>query len=168
MLCLSYLLKHFMEQLIIKFYTAFSLHDADTMAACYHPDAVFNDEAFVNLRGKEAGQMWKMLIERSKGKLQVKFDNVQATAEKGSAHWQAEYIFSATGRKVVNSINAEFEFKDGLIYRHTDRFDLHQWAAQAMGLKGRLLGGFGFFRRKVQEQARLSLDKYIQKQGNLQ
>jgi ketosteroid isomerase-like protein len=154
-----------MQQLITKFYTAFSNLDGEAMASCYHPDAIFNDEAFVNLKGKEPGLMWKMLLERSKGDLKISFDNVQASAQKGTADWVAEYVFSATGRKVINHIHAEFEFKDGLIYRHTDSFDLHQWAGQAMGLKGKLLGGFGFFRKKVQQTARLGLDKYIQKQG---
>jgi hypothetical protein len=135
------------------------------MASCYHPQAVFNDEAFVNLRAKEPGQMWKMLMERSKGRLKVNFSNVQASAERGNADWVAEYEFSATGRKVINHIHAEFEFKDGLIYRHTDRFNLHRWATQAMGWKGRLLGGFGFFKRKVQQNARRALNQFIEKQG---
>lgn len=154
-----------MKELIIKFYTAFAGLDAETMATCYHPEAVFNDEAFVNLRGKEPAQMWKMLIERSKGNLKINCSNVQASTEKGSADWVAEYEFSATGRRVTNHIHAEFEFKDGLIYRHTDRFDLHKWAGQAMGFKGWLLGGFPFFRKKVQENARQALDRFIQKQG---
>lgn len=153
-----------MQQLIHKFYTAFANHDAETMITCYHPEAIFNDEAFVNLKGKEPGLMWKMLIERGGGNTKITFSNVQASNEKGSADWGAEYTFSVTGRKVINHIHAEFEFKDGLIYRHTDSFNLHKWAAQAFGLKGRLLGGFGFFRKKVQQTARLGLDKYIQKQ----
>ncbi|MBX9783757.1 MAG: nuclear transport factor 2 family protein [Chitinophagaceae bacterium] len=143
-----------MQQLIHKFYTAFAAKDAQTMAECYHPDAVFTDEAFVNLRGKEAGFMWKMLIERSRGHLTISFSNVQATGEQGSAQWVAGYIFSASGRNVINHIHAEFEFKDGLIYRHTDRFNLHKWAAQALGFSGWLLGGFGFFRKKIQQTAR--------------
>jgi hypothetical protein len=71
------------------------------------------------------------------------------------------YIFSATGRRVINRIHAEFEFKDGKIYRHTDSFDLHKWAAQAMGFKGKLLGGTSFFRKKVQKTAREGLNRYI-------
>ena len=152
-----------MQELITRFYTAFSIHDGGTMANCYHPDAVFNDEAFVNLKGKEPGLMWNMLLERGKGSLNIRFTNVKATTEKGSADWVAEYTFSATGRKVVNLIHAEFEFKDGLIYRHTDSFNLHKWASQAFGFKGWLLGGFGFFRKKIQQTARLGFEKYIQK-----
>lgn len=137
--------------------------DAETMASCYHPEAVFNDEAFLHLQGKEPGLMWKMLIERSKGNLNISFSHVQASTERGSADWVAEYVFTATGRRVINRIHAEFLFQDGLIYRHKDSFNFHGWASQAFGLKGRLLGGFGFFRRKVQQNARLALDKYMQK-----
>lgn len=153
-----------MRHLIEKFYTSFSILDSETMAQCYHPDIVFNDEAFVNLRGQEPGMMWKMLIERSKGNLNIRFSNIRIDGNKGSADWVAEYIFSATGRKVENHIHANFDFKDGLIYHHNDTFNLHRWASQAFGFKGWLLGNFGFFRKKVQQTARLSLDKYIQKQ----
>jgi hypothetical protein len=153
-----------MRELVDKFYTAFSILDGDTMAQCYHPEAVFNDEAFVNLKGKEPGMMWKMLIERSKGNLNIRFSNIHLQDNKGSADWVAEYLFSTTGRTVINHIHAEFEFKDGLIYRHTDSFNLHRWATQAFGFKGWLLGGFGFFRKKLQQTARLSLEKYMQKQ----
>jgi SnoaL-like domain len=152
-----------MQQLIITFYTAFAKADWQTMASCYHPDVLFSDEAFVGLKGKEVGAMWKMLIERSKGEIVISFSNVLASGQKGSADWVAEYIFSATGRKVINHIHAEFEFKDGLIIRHTDSFNLHKWAAQAIGFKGKLLGGFGFFRKKVQQMARQSLTKFMER-----
>lgn len=152
-----------MEQLINTFYTAFAKADWQTMADCYHADVQFSDEAFVGLKGKEVGAMWRMLIERSKGNLIIHFSNVQASAEKGTADWLAEYVFSATGRKVINHIHAEFEFKDGKIWKHTDSFNLHKWASQAMGFKGQLLGGFGFFRKKVQQTARLSLLKFMER-----
>jgi hypothetical protein len=152
-----------MEQLIINFYTAFAKADWQTMASCYHANAEFNDEAFIGLNGKQAGAMWRMLIERSKGELSINFSNVQASGQKGSADWVAEYTFSATGRKVINHIHAEFEFKDGLISKHTDSFNLHKWAGQALGFKGKLLGGFGFFRKKVQQTARESLAKFLEK-----
>lgn len=152
-----------MQQLIHTFYTAFSKADWQIMADCYHADVQFSDEAFVGLQGKEVGAMWRMLLERGKGNTVIQFFNVQATAEKGSADWVAEYLFSATGRKVKNKIHAEFEFKEGRIYRHTDSFNLHKWAGQAMGFKGKLLGGFGFFRKKVQQTARISLQKFMER-----
>jgi ketosteroid isomerase-like protein len=150
-----------MEELITRFYTAFGRADAQTMEACYHPEAEFTDEVFIGLKGKEVPAMWKMLIERSKGELEITYSHVQANEHAGSADWVAMYIFSATGRRVINRIHAEFQFKDGLIYRHTDSFNLHKWAGQAMGFKGKLFGGTSFFRKKLQKTAREALKSYI-------
>ena len=65
---------------------------------------------------------------------------IEADATSGRAHWDATYTYSATGRRVVNKIDATFAFRDGRITRHHDRFDLHRWARQALGLDGSLLG----------------------------
>ncbi|NCU05497.1 MAG: nuclear transport factor 2 family protein [Chitinophagaceae bacterium] len=143
------------------FYTAFSKGDWQTMAGCYHPDAEFTDEVFVGLKGKEVPAMWQMLIERSGGNMEITHSHVQETGERGSADWVAVYVFSATGRRVINRIHAEFELKDGKIYRHRDSFSLHKWASQAMGFKGKLLGGTSFFRKKVQKTAREGLNRYL-------
>jgi ketosteroid isomerase-like protein len=150
-----------MQELISRFYTAFGRGDAQTMAECYHPEAEFTDEVFIGLKGNEVPAMWKMLIERSKGEMEITFSHVQANEQTGSADWVAVYIFSATGRRVINRIHAEFEFKDGKIYRHTDSFNLHKWAGQAMGIKGKLLGGTSFFRKNVQKTAREGLNRYL-------
>jgi ketosteroid isomerase-like protein len=143
------------------FYTAFAKGDWQTMETCYHPEATFTDEVFVGLKGKEVMGMWRMLLERSKGELDITYSHAQVDGGKGSADWVAVYIFSATGRRVINRIRAEFELKDGKIYRHTDYFSLHRWASQAMGFKGKLLGGTSFFRKKVQKTAREGLDRYL-------
>lgn len=150
-----------MKALIDKFYTAFSKLDADTMASCYHPDVVFYDHGFGYLKGSRAGNMWRMLCENQKGKgLQVSHSNVVADDLKGAADWEAIYTFSKTGRKVHNRIHAEFEFKDGLIIKHTDHFNLHVWAGQALGWSGKLLGWTRFFRKKLQAQTSRMLDKF--------
>lgn len=127
------------QELIETFYSAFQNKDAEAMAACYHPDVVFSDPVFTRLQGKDAGDMWRMLCERGKD-LEVTYSDVRADGEKGSAHWEATYTFSATGKKVHNVIDAEFELKDGKIVKHTDRFDLYRWTRMALGLKGVLLG----------------------------
>jgi len=77
----------------------------------------------------------------------------------------AVYRFSATGRPVINRIHAEFELKEGKIYRHRDVFDLHRWASQAMGLKGKLIGGTGFFRKKLQKTAREGLNRFMERKN---
>nr|MBP6687917.1 nuclear transport factor 2 family protein [Lacibacter sp.] len=103
-----------MQELISRFYTAFRLGDWQTMETCYHPEATFTDEVFVDLKGKEVMAMWRMLLERSKGELEITFSHVQGTSgglpknqaadsrQTGSADWVAVYIFSATGRRVIN------------------------------------------------------------------
>jgi len=119
------------EELITRFYAALDAGDAETMAASYAPDAHFSDPVFTDLNGEEPGAMWKMLASRSTD-LRVKADEIEATDERGSAHWVATYTFS-TGRPVVNDIRASFRFRDGLIVDHHDVFDFAVWAKQALG-----------------------------------
>ena len=145
--------------LIRRFYEAFANGDAEAMAECYHPLITFSDPAFGELRGAEPAKMWHMLIARSKGGLKITFDNIQADESSGSADWRADYVFSATGRRVINRIHARFEFRDGLIIRHRDEFDLWRWARQAFGWKGRILGWTPFFRKQLQKGTRKLLDR---------
>ncbi|HVT37003.1 MAG TPA: nuclear transport factor 2 family protein, partial [Nevskiaceae bacterium] len=115
-----------------------------------------------DLHGPRAGAMWQMLCARAKD-LRVEASNISADDRRGSAHWQAWYPFSATGRRVHNIIDADFEFRDGLIVRHVDRFDFHRWAGQALGLAGKLLGGTSLLQNKVRAQAAAGLDAWLQK-----
>jgi ketosteroid isomerase-like protein len=149
------------QKLITEFYTAFSQHDYARMAACYHDEIEFTDPAFGTLKGAQVTAMWKMLFERSNGKLKVVFSYIEADEKSGRAHWEAFYEFSKTGRPVHNKIDAQFEFKDGKIYRHRDHFNLWKWASQAMGVSGFLLGGTSFFKRKLQQQTGKALRDYI-------
>jgi len=153
-----------MENVIHKFYSAFKNLDAERMVACYHNDIHFTDPAFGALTGDKARNMWRMLVASQKGKdFKVYFDSIQINDNKGSAHWEAKYNFSQTGRPVHNIIEANFILKDGLIVRHEDHFNLHRWAKQAFGLKGTLIGGTGFFRNKLQQRTNKLLDRYEKK-----
>lgn len=149
------------ERLIDEFYTAFAAHDAQRMAACYHPEVRFSDPVFPDLRGPSAGDMWRMLMARPDSDLTVAHRDVQADDSTGRARWEARYTFT-TGRKVHNVIDASFEFRDGLIVSHTDRFDLARWAGQALGLPGKLLGRTGFMRTKIQGMAAARLAAFRQ------
>lgn len=150
--------------LIERFYAAFAARDAAGMQACYHPEIVFEDPAFGELRGAEAGAMWAMLCERGRD-LQVTASDIEANDERGRAHWEARYTFGQTGRPVHNRIDAEFAFRDGLIVRHTDRFDFWTWARQALGPAGLVLGWTPVVQKKVRSTARRSLQKYMQGGG---
>lgn len=153
---------HANARLIDRFYRAFQQRDAATMGSCYHPQARFSDPAFPDLDAEGVRAMWSLLCARGKD-LRLEFRDVQADERTGSAHWEAWYTFSQTGRSVHNIIDARFEFRDGLILRHVDDFDFHRWAGQALGLPGKLLGGTGFLQSKVQAQAAKGLAQFRQK-----
>lgn len=150
-----------MENVIEKFYKAFSNLDAETMVSCYHDQVVFEDPAFGILYGERAKNMWRMLCESQKNKdFRIDYSKIEATKNEGSAFWEAFYTFSKTGRKVHNRIHAKFEFKDGKIIKHTDTFNLHSWSKQALGLKGFVLGKTMYFKNKLKVQTNRLLDNY--------
>ena len=145
--------------LVARLYAALAARDGAAMTACYHPEATFSDPVFPLLSGPEVGRMWRMLCRRGKD-LRVEASGIQADEARGRAHWEARYTFSGTGRAVHNVIDATFEFRDGLVWRHVDDFDLHAWAGQALGLAGRLLGGTGLLRRRIQRTAAEGLARF--------
>lgn len=147
------------KALISRFYEAFSRLDAEAMAACYSEDVLFSDPVFGELRGAEAGDMWRMLTSRAKS-FSVHFDNVRADERSGSAHWVATYLFSQTGRTVVNDIQARFVFRDGKICEHHDHFDLWRWSRQALGAKGALLGWTPLVQNAIRAQAQKGLKAF--------
>jgi hypothetical protein len=93
-----------------------------------------------------------MLCARSKD-FALEFRDVRADDRQGSAHWDARYTFSKTGRSVLNRIDATFEFRDGKIVRHVDRFDFWKWSSQALGPMGLFLGWTPIVRGAVRRQA---------------
>jgi hypothetical protein len=150
------------ESLINEFYVAFQQRDYKAMQDAYHQQAVFSDPVFQNLSSAEVKAMWQMLITGGKD-LKLEFNQVRADEKGGSAHWEAWYTFSATGRKVHNIIDASFEFKDGKIYRHTDHFNFYRWSRQALGAPGILLGWSPFLLNKVRSTARKRLEAFQKK-----
>jgi ketosteroid isomerase-like protein len=148
------------EALVERFYAAFARRDGAAMEACYAPDVHFSDPVFVDLRGPEAGAMWRMLTERATD-LRVELLERSADADRGSARWRAHYTFSQTGRAVVNDVRATMRFADGLVADHVDDFDFHRWARQALGTSGLLLGWTPLLRSAVRRRARAGLDEYL-------
>ena len=138
--------------LIARFYAALDRRDAEAMLACYAPDVAFSDPVFPALDALGVGAMWRMLCARGKD-LRVVATDIDADDAHGRAHWDATYSYSATGRRVDNRIDASFAFRDGLIVRHNDRFDLWRWARQALGLPGLLLGWAPPMQRAIRTKA---------------
>ncbi len=149
-------------KLIETFYSSFQKLDGESMAECYHPEIEFSDPVFPDLKGDEAAAMWKMLCSQAKD-FSLTFDKVEADDLSGKAHWEAVYNFSATGRKVHNIINAEFQFKDGKIIRHKDNFDFWKWSKMALGPTGFLLGWTPLLKNKIRQQAAKNLEKFIRR-----
>ena len=149
---------------IERFYAAFAQLDGAVMQACYAPDASFDDEVF-SLRGREqVGGMWRMLCDTTKAKGRDAWKVEASAITDSSAHWEAHYRFSTTGRMVHNIIEAKFEFgPDGLIRRHRDSFDFWRWSRQALGTPGLLLGWTPIVRNKVRAQAAANLALFLAK-----
>ena len=145
--------------LITRFYEAFRRLDAEAMAACYTEDVLFSDPVFGTLRGQQAADMWRMLTSRAKD-FSLTFDGVQADERTGAAHWVATYLFSQTGRMVVNDIQARFVIRDGKICEHHDQFDLWRWSRQALGAKGVLLGWSPLVQKAIRAQAQKGLSAF--------
>ncbi len=151
-----------MTDILDKFYTSFQNLDAEGMAACYHDDIEFEDPAFGLLKGEKAGNMWRMLCANAKD-LKINYSVISADENHGKVRWVADYTFHRTGRVVHNEISAVFEFKDGKIIKHTDHFNLRKWARQAIGMKGAILGGTAFFKKKLNQQTNKLLSNFESK-----
>lgn len=148
------------EQLIHHFYTCFKNKDFKGMQDCYADDATFSDAVFKNLNTKQVKAMWQMLIVKGKD-LRLEFKDISAADNSAKAHWDAFYTFSATGKKVVNRIDASFEIRDGKIVKHYDNFSFYAWARQALGVTGVLLGWTSFLNKKVSAQAMKNLENFM-------
>ncbi|MEP7111016.1 MAG: nuclear transport factor 2 family protein [Ferruginibacter sp.] len=156
---------HTNKELINIFYSAFQKLDHKAMAGCYSEDIVFFDPVFELLRGDEAKYMWEMLCKNARD-LSLTYGNIiELDEEYCTCDWVATYTFSKTGRRVVNKIRANMRFSAGRIIEHSDAFSLHKWSKQALGLTGVLFGWNSFFQRKIKNQARRNLLKFIQAKG---
>ena len=148
------------------FYAAFAELDATSMGRAYAEDARFDDEAFSLNGRREIGGMSSMLCEATRAKGRDVWRLEASAITDTSAHWEAHYRFSATGRMVHNIIEAKFEFNDaGLIVRQRDSFDFWRWSRQALGTPGLLLGWTPFLKNKVRATAAGNLKKYLAAKG---
>ncbi len=150
------------DELINKFYSSFQKLDDNGMNSCYHNDIVFFDPVFGLLKGEEVKAMWKMLCKNARD-FSLTYGNIQHLDEVYSTcDWVASYTFSKTGKRVVNKIKANMRFADGMIIEHSDAFSLQKWSSQALGFSGWLLGWNSFFQRKIKNQAKGNLLRFME------
>jgi len=146
-------------EVVDRFYKAFARKDAAAMAACYHPNATFEDPAFGPLDREAVCAMWAMLLGRS-GDLTVTHRVLGESGPGVTVRWEARYTFTRTGRPVHNRIEATCTLEGGLIRTHRDAFSFWAWARQAFGPAGLLLGWTPWFQAKVRGEALRSLAAY--------
>ena len=100
------------------------------------------------------------MLTAAPGDVRIELLEHDADDATGSAHWQAHYTFSETGRPVVNDIRARFRFRDGLFVEHRDEFSFHRWSRQALGPVGLLLGWTPILRAAVRRKAAARLERF--------
>lgn len=142
------------------FYSAFAKGDADKMITYYDDHIGFEDPTFGKLNGNQAKMMWEMLLERSKGNLEIIFNVIETTNNTAIVKWEARYPFSKTGRDIHNKVTAQLTIKNGKIIKHIDKFNLWKWSQQAFGFKGFLIGWTPFFKAKLQLEIAKQLNSY--------
>ena len=149
------------EELINKFYEAFSKLDDKQMNQCYSSDIVFYDPVFELLQGNEVRAMWEMLCRNAKDFSLVHSNIVDLGEDYYTCEWVAKYTFSKTDRPVENHVMAHMRIVGGQIVEHSDGFSLHKWSSQALGFSGWLLGWNSYFTRKIKNTAKRNLMNFM-------
>jgi hypothetical protein len=155
-------LSHFNSLTLTRFFACFSNGDYQGMQSCLHPDVEFTDIGF-ELRGKEVGAMWHMIV--SKG-IQVSFRDIKVDDRTGTAHWECDYQFrkdaDSEPRPVHNVVEAKFCFDGGLIREHHDECDFWNWFEQAMGPIGKGAHVFDFLENMIERLLKRDLPSNIE------
>lgn len=149
-----------------RLYGAFARCDGEAMQALYAPQATFDDPVFSLQGAREIGGMWRMLCRSAKKRSgdvwSLEASEFHVEGDRGSAHWEATYLYGPADRRVHNVVDAAFEFDaEGLILHHVDHFDFPAWARQALGLPGRLFGWTPQLRRYAKRQAADKLARFL-------
>ena len=150
------------ERLIERFYTGLRKRDWKGMGQVYHPGIFFYDPVFGNLEGPEVAEDVGDVAERG-GRIGFAVWGCQVDEGYGSCQWTATYVFSLTGRKVVNKGKAMFRFEDGKIIEHQDVWSFWRWSRQALGWKGLLFGWTSVFQGTVRQAGAAQFGKIYEK-----
>ena len=100
------------KEIAIKFYDAFASADVETLKKLYDEKLIFNDEIFVGLNYEETIKMWSSLLIGNKD-MSIKYTIKEYSENKVKVEWIADYLFSASRRKVRNVIIANMEIENG-------------------------------------------------------
>lgn len=145
---------HQNEQTLRHYFECFAKGDYRGMQSCLHVDVAFSDIGF-DLRGRNVGAMWHMLIANG---IQVSAHEIEVNGQTGVAHWECDYQFrrdqTAAPRPVHNTIESMFVFENGLIREQRDNCDFWTWFEQAMGPVGKGAHAIAFLENKLEHLVR--------------
>lgn len=148
------------RQLARQFFTYLAARDLAGMQALYHPDVYYSNPLF-ELRGAQVGAIWRMCWSYLPDLRVVCNDN---EIRGSSVYWQASYTYPPTSRYVHHHLTADLTIVDSTITRHRDRFNLHEWAHNAYGPVGGMLGGSRVFKRWIAARARARIAPFLREQ----
>ncbi len=115
------------EKTINQLYTSIANGDIKKINECYSPITKFHDPIFGTLNNNEVPKMWEMLITKSKGKLEIEYNIIKTDNRTASVQWTAIYTFGKKQREIKNVIHSQFQFKEGLIIKQKDDFNIWTW-----------------------------------------
>ncbi len=111
--------------------------------------------------------MWEMLLSKKDSKASINYEILEVDDKRAKVFWKAEYKYGLKRRAVVNKVTANFIFKDGMILKHIDDFNLWVWSRQALGTSGYLLGWSSYMRHQIQKKTEGLLSSYIDKSNSV-
>ncbi|KAG9084955.1 hypothetical protein FS749_004804 [Ceratobasidium sp. UAMH 11750] len=151
-----------------KWFAAYTSGDYEGMKALAAPDYIFEDPAFGRLEGSRALAMYRMFIfGRDKSEAVWNVHEVKPSTDSQKANVRFEAVYKFNGRPVTNQITSDILVVDGKVKEQIDKFDVPNWAGQALGIFGWLFGNFSFFQNSVKQKANARLDMFITKHPDL-
>lgn len=172
------------RQVAEAFFAAYQRHDADAMCRLLHPQMTFQDRAFENLAREDTALMWRWFCTVNFGRRRepvrvAGFEITGSGADTVDVRYRVQYeLFrdrqaastpgAAPQRRVDYAIDSHLVFRDGLIYRQTDKPAIAsmRFAYMIAGLKGCLGVLLGKFDGAVRAQARQGLSEFRQSAMN--
>jgi hypothetical protein len=151
------------RETIYHLYNCLQDRNIDGMLSCYHPNVVFHDPVFGELKRERLFYMWRMLLSRMGSNAKIEIQNVYALNKKATCSWSADYEYGRSKKKIHNEINSNFKFEGNRIISQSDSFDLYKWSKQANGLVGFLFGWTPTMQNMIVKQSNQFLDYYISK-----
>jgi hypothetical protein len=146
------------KQLTQTFFEHLSARNLSGMLDCYHPNVQYSS-SFLTLQGDSVANMWHSLWQYLPD-LVVHYED--SDVRPAFIYWSASYTYPPTARRVSHSLTTHLSFVDGLIAEQSDRFNFHEWAANAYGTMGKLVGDWPIFQQRVQHQVRKRVSQRLE------